>query len=118
MDDEHFDEEQYKIEQQQIEERFPSAKFHICISLNESDNVISYEDTIVIKITHNCYCYDLCPRETEWVYVIACNQHRGITNADCLEALIKEGYNAECNHHFLEGFNQLTECMFEPMFGS
>ena len=112
--DESESEAAYEAEQEQIEALFPQAKFTICIALSDLDDLVTDKKTIVVKQSYGCYCYDDCPRKTDWVVV----HSNRITNRVVLTELIKQDLTLECNHCFVEGFHELSECQFEIITGS
>ena len=114
MSDSDAEYETYVAEQEQIEAMFPNAQFTISISLSDLDDQITDESTIVVKQSYGCYCYDANPRNTDWIVV----KSTKITNRVVLNELIKQNLNLECNHRYVEGFHQLTDCQFEIMTGS
>ena len=110
--------EQYAIENEQIYNMFPDAKFTISIDIDELDYVITTQEHIIIKSAYTCYCYDNCNKKTEFFNIFGKN----ITNKFIINSLIKQDLNLDCNHHFIEGFykNPKTnsDCQFEIMTGS
>lgn len=109
-----FNEDEYELECKLIEEEFPNAKFTICIPYNELDDVITSKNEIIIKCDYKCFCYDEIQRPNDF-YIV---KGECITNRTCIKKLIEEGFNPECNHHFLEGFQQTTDVQFVAMMGS
>jgi hypothetical protein len=78
---------------------FPGAKFTICFPLDELDDVLSYNDTIAIKM-NNCYCYDdsflVDYNETpltSHLVLVHNKTGRGITKKEAIEAMIDYGYD-------------------------
>jgi hypothetical protein len=117
----------YVIDDGVIETMFPNSKFIICIELNNLNNILSSnKEKLIIKCEHNCYCYENNKRKSEYFIV---NGNNGlhpsrlagnniITVKDCIQSLVDNNYDTECNHIFLEGFNLITESQIEPFFGS
>lgn len=103
-------------EYEEINNMFPNAPFSICLRLNELNKVVTTEKIIIIQCDFNCYCYDDCPRNTE--YFIIEGEH--ITNKYIIEELIKQGLKIECNHDFLESIDKMpnSETKFKLWFGS
>ena len=104
----------FEEEQRQLDAQFPNCKFSIAISLEDLDDPLTAEKTIVVKQVYNCRCYDNAPRKTDW-FVIKADP---ITSRVVLNELIKGGLDLECDHHFVEGFHALTDCQFEIILGS
>jgi hypothetical protein len=110
------EEQRYEAEREMIERMYPDANFDICFTLNELDEVVSEKKVVIIKMTHNCYCYDDCPRQNE--FIVVKNDGDGITTKMLVEALIRNDYDPECNHRFLELFEKVNDVTFTPFFGS
>lgn len=113
-----FDDEAYERNERIISAMFPRVKFSVCIDLEELDEVLSNEAQIVIKCSHNCYCYDRCPRPND--YIVVRGNGRPITVKDAIKRMEEEGYDSDCNHQFLEGFwkRKPDSIEFEAWFGS
>lgn len=114
----------YERKQELLKQMFPGAKFTICFPLDELDGVLSYMDTIAIKM-NNCYCYDdpflVDYNETHLTshLVLVHNKTgRGITNKEAIEAIIDYGYDPKCGHEYFERFKQIDEGVFKARFGS
>ena len=114
------------IDSQQIDEDiefinncFPDANFTICLKPDELNDKISDEKQIVIKQTFTCYCHDTkytgVDRPQPKYFVIT-NDNMTVENV--LDELISQNMTADCNHQFLEGFDQATDVQFELGFGS
>lgn len=112
-------EDDYAFERQMTEMRktFPKAKFTICIELDQLDEVLSNHDAIVIKITHNCYCYSNNRRKDDLILVHN-TTGKAITYKDAIEAIVKYKYDPKCSHVFFEGFTHVGDCLFKTYFGS
>ena len=106
--------EEYEYEREQINKMFPNANFTIAIDLNDLDDVITTRPFIIVKSSYFCYCYDNNKKESEYFYVSGNN----ITNKVILNTLIEQKLCLECNHQFVEGFHQVTDCQFEIVTGS
>ena len=111
-----YDSEDYEQEFEYMEKAFPGASFEICMRVKELDKVISDENTIVVKSSYGCYCYDECKRNDE-TYII---QGEKITNRYVIEQLILQGLTIDCNHRFLELIQKVPDsvCEFKLWFGS
>ena len=97
-----------------MNELYPSANFSICVeNLNE---VLSTEPMICIKNTYSCYCYDDKSRESDFYYVKS--KSGKITIKDVIDVLVLEDFSPNCNHQFLEGFDQSTPVQFTMFLGS
>jgi hypothetical protein len=117
MSETSFDDQAYEKEMNTISEMFPTAKFSICVSLDELNEVLSTEEHIVITCDHSCYCHDHNPRNNEYFVVRKAGNH--ITCKDAISAMILGGYDPkDCNHHFLEGFCKGNGIQFDACFGS
>lgn len=116
--EEDFDEVAYEREQRVIEEMFPSSKFHVCITVAGLEKVLSNEPQIIIKCSHNCYCYDNAPRNTD--YIVVKGNGNPITVKDAVKEMCRRRFDPGCNHNFLEAFwkTKNSEVQFEPFFGS
>jgi len=90
----------FEKEQLYLEQQFGCPDFDISIPITELDDVVSNEPDIVIKNTYTCYCYSDCYRPTDYFLI------RGncITNRIIIHELIRQKFNPDCNHRFLEGF--------------
>ena len=108
---------EFEKEMEALDRIFPDANFTICIGLAELDTVISNDDVIVIKIDHECYCYDQNPRKAD-IIVVYNKTGEGITNKDAIDSMIEYGYDPACNHVFFEGFKHVADCIFKTYFGS
>ena len=114
------EEEIYEIEFERISKRFPDANFSISLSFHE-DTILSKEETIFIKITRDCYCYEeILPPLYIRVKKSVANKD-GISYADCIDEMIKSEFNTNemCNHIFLELIKQIKDSItYECWFGS
>lgn len=110
-------EEEYEEEMRKIEEEFPNAKFTIAINYDDLDEKITDEKQIVIKNAYTCYCYEGNYRPTD--YFIVSNDN--ITNRIVIQELIRQGFDPDCNHNFLEFFHKTSNSdsiEFEMYMGS
>tara|TARA_B110000967_G_scaffold202195_2_gene240630 strand:- start:594 stop:887 length:294 start_codon:yes stop_codon:yes gene_type:complete len=96
--------------------KFTNALFVIDIDESELDTIISESDQIMIKQEFNCYCFNV--KRDPLYYRVQGSQTKKLTNRYVIEELIKQKMNLECNHMFLKGFIQNTECQFELDVGS
>tara|TARA_R100000951_G_scaffold2414_1_gene3800 strand:+ start:4180 stop:4638 length:459 start_codon:yes stop_codon:yes gene_type:complete len=116
---------QNNIDSQKIDEdiefinnRFPDAKFTICLKPDELNDKISDEKQIVIKQTFSCYCHDTTANydRPQPKFFVITNDNMTIENI--LDELIRQNMTADCNHQFFEGFYQATDAQYEMRFGS
>jgi Na+-transporting NADH:ubiquinone oxidoreductase subunit NqrF len=116
--DEDYDEETYLKEQEEIERLYPNAKFTICVSLQDLDDLVTEETNIVVKTSFNCMCYDYCDvvRQSEYYYISGDK----LTNGYIIQHLIEHGLSLDCNHCFLEGFHKSanSSVQYEMVIGS
>jgi hypothetical protein len=101
-----------------LHKTFPKAKFCVCLSLKELEHVLSTEPEIVLKCSHNCYCYDKHPRPSDYFFVK--RKGNSILVKDAIQALQDAKYDPMCNHTFLEGFEKTkdSDIQFSVFFGS
>tara|TARA_R110002153_G_scaffold80852_3_gene205093 strand:+ start:170 stop:586 length:417 start_codon:yes stop_codon:yes gene_type:complete len=121
------DEEELTLEQEQeitdeiawLDERFKDANFTVSIPKNELDDLLSEEPQIIIKQTFTCACYgcgnDINNRPPNKYF---CITNDNMTQANVIDELIKQNLECDCDHHFLEGFDQETEIQFLLYMGS
>ena len=93
---------------------FPGARFNVAISSKETKDIVSDEKRITIKHTRSCYCYGDNPLPTQYFTI----EGSELTNKYVIEQLIIQGLHMDCNHYFLEGFNNIYDDVFEIMVGS
>lgn len=108
--------EKYDFETEQLEKMFPNAKFTVCISLSELDDVLSFADKILIKVDNDC-CDDEYQRDIDCIFV----QNKsgdGITKRDAIQAMIDYGFYHECGHQYLEKNAEICKCVYRPKFAS
>jgi hypothetical protein len=103
-----LDMEEFENEQKIIESMFPCADFTISIELKDFDDIVSDKDTIFIKQTFDCYCYEnKKPIKTKYFKVI--NKDGVITNKTILEVLYDKKCKLNCNHRYIEGFTKIND---------
>ena len=105
-------EEEYEKEFKELDEMFPNANFTVSIPIEDIDDIVSTENVIMVKCSYNCHCYSACPKVPNW-FNIRCPTDGKITNRTILNELVKQNLNLECNHQFIEGFDQLTDIQFD-----
>tara|TARA_B110001469_G_C9461892_1_gene232711 strand:+ start:329 stop:664 length:336 start_codon:yes stop_codon:yes gene_type:complete len=106
--------EEYAKELEEMERLFPDAKFEVTICLNELNDIVTSKKKITIQHTYTCYCYGDDPLPTKYFII----EGDKLTNKYIIDELIKQGLTMNCNHIFLEGFNELHDNMYEIMVGS
>ena len=104
-------EAEYEQEFEQLEAMFPDAKFTVSIPIEDIDEVVSTEPTIMVKCSYNCHCYSESPKVADW-FNIRCNNDGNITNRTILMELMNNNLSLECDHHFIEGFDMITDVQF------
>ena len=119
------DEEELTLEQEQeindeiawMDERFKDANFTVSIPKNELDDLLSEEPQIIIKQTFTCPCYncECCDRPMNKFF---CITNDNMTQANVIDELIKQNLECDCDHNFLEGFDQETDIQFGMCMGS
>jgi hypothetical protein len=109
-------EEEYEYEAEQIHNMFPNAQFTVAISIELMEELVTDKQSIIIKKSYFCYCYDNCKRKTDYFYIKG--QH--MTYRYVIEQLIEKGLKLDCNHCYLEGFcaTNGSDCQFDIMVGS
>ena len=108
--------DEYNEEFEIINKMFPNAKFNISIDISNFHDILTSSKEIIIKHSFNCYCYDNNAKTTQF-YIIKGDI---ITNKYIIDELIKQNFELNCNHIFLEGFIKSinSECQFEIILGS
>lgn len=107
--------EDYDKQNAILEEMFPNAQFSIAIELEELEELLTEKKHIFITHSRNCHCYDQCGHPPTAYYEIKGEQ---LTYKYVLQELIRQNLCPECDHRFLEGFDQTTEIQFSIFFGS
>jgi hypothetical protein len=116
------EEEQYEQERKYIEETFPDCNFTIDIPIDELDNVISKEKTIILR--HRWYEYyidtdgNLQSISKRNFYVISSNV---MSIKNIIHEMIKQDVKCWGDHRFLESIypsSKENETQFELWFGS
>ena len=107
--------EEYQREQKIIDETFPDAKFPVCITPEEIDEVCC-DDRTDVMIRHKCECYywDNCPHLCPTHFIRVTNS-QPITHRMVVNALIENGFNPDCNHIFYEGVYKKNRGIDESM---
>jgi len=110
------DEAFYKEQYDYMEQEFKDAKFCVCFSIDELDEVISKEKSIVVVNTF-CFCYGEALKGRRRFYVI---HNDKMTLRNIIHSLIEQGIEPKCNHQFLEGIDAWgdNDTQFELSWGS
>ena len=82
--------------------------------LNELNDIVTSKKKITIQHTYTCYCYGDNPLPTKYFII----EGDKLTNKYIIDELIKQDLTMNCNHIFLEGFNELHDNVYEIMVGS
>jgi len=94
---------------ERITKMFPDAKFQIGIIPYKLDEVITNKTLIIIKQIFNCACYGKCIQEPKY-FVVAGPR---ITSEYIIHELIKQDFKIECNHIFIERFEQCNDIDYQ-----
>ena len=106
--------EEYEKEIEMLDEMFFDAMFDVIIDINELDDLVSDKKEIIIQQEFKCYCYKNLPREKK-LYTIKGDK---LTNKYIINELIKQDLVLNCDHRFLEGFNNIKGNLYEIILGS
>jgi len=87
----------------------------ICIPCNRLDDIISEKEDIIIKNTYTCYCYSDISRPPDYFHIRSDTPH---TNKTIIKELIKQKFNPECNHRYLEQIYNTGDITYEIFMGS
>jgi hypothetical protein len=116
MSDDEYDFEACRREEEYLMSFNDDLNLSIAVDLNELDEYIFKTDFIVIKNSTVCACCDYGePLEYEFFYIKNATKK---SVRDVLIELVKQGFNTYCNHHFFEGFHQMTPIQYEICLGS
>lgn len=97
--------EEYEEDMLYMEKHFGNEYFTCCIDIDELDEPLTDKKEIIIKNTYDCYCWDGINRPNDYFIV----KNDKITNRFVINQLIKQNFNPNCNHCFLEDFHQSDE---------
>ena len=112
-------EDEYDKDYKKVVAMFPDVKFSVAISSKELDDTVSHNNSIIIKHTRNCYCYGDKALSDQYFTIEGDDLTNGnLTNKYVIQELIKQGLTMDCDHHFLEGFHNLYDNVFEIIVGS
>lgn len=111
-------EAEYEAEQKIIEEMFPNCPFDVSVNSGELEDDLG-QNQIEIVLNRNCYCWDnVGPRKLS-VCVKPQENNVSVKVKDAIYALADVyGPGWQCNHRFLEGFDEITPGVFEVFMGS
>lgn len=94
---------------------FPNANFKVGMKQYEMNDLVSKKDFVVLKIIHNCYCYDEENYRHKVVYVVE-NRGIGIRVKDLIWEMVLSDYTPECKHNVLTMFAKDSDCIFRAIF--
>ena len=99
-----------------IYELFKDARFNIDHDfLPILDDLLTEEKHIFLSNHLTCYCYDGMGRPNQEFYEIKGDR---ITYRYVLNELIRQDFNPDCNHSFLEMITPTTNIQFDLCMGS
>ena len=99
-----------------IYELFKDARFNIDHDfLPILDDLLTEEKHIFLSNHLTCYCYDGMGRPNQEFYEIKGDR---ITYRYVLNELIRQDFNPDCNHRFLEGIDKVSEIQYSLSMGS
>ena len=111
-----IEDDHYENDIKYFENKFPDAKFEICIDRDELDFKISDQNPIILKRDRNCYCYKGTPLEGKPQYFVINNSNMTMENV--LKEFIKQQPESFCNHCYFEGIENINDTQFKMFFGS
>ena len=91
------------------EKMFPCARFNIGFPLNKLNTIMTVEKRIIIKKVNCCY------KKNPNYYLI---EGEKMTYAYVIRELIKQGFECNCSHSFLDEFKQNTDIQYTACLGS
>tara|TARA_R100000655_G_scaffold80022_1_gene119440 strand:+ start:1033 stop:1434 length:402 start_codon:yes stop_codon:yes gene_type:complete len=94
--------------------KFDHAKFVCYIFKDTLQFDFSKEKMVVIKQTFNCSCFNNDNRPQNKYFVI--NNNNNLTLEEVIEELIKQGFEAGCDHYFLDDIEQETDVQYRAVF--
>lgn len=102
----HTDEEaEYTL--QLYEGYFPDSNFIVTIPLDNIDDLVTDHISLLIKIEYNCGCFD--EERFPQYYYIQGKKGQQLTNKFVIQELLRQGYNTECIHDYLDGFRRVED---------
>jgi len=116
MSDIEYTEEQYEEMIEGMEKIFPDANFSIDVDfLYVLDELLTDKKHIFISNDRYCYCWDGIDAPKQEFFEI---KGDSITYRYVLNELIKQDFNPDCNHIFLEGIDKVSEIQYRLSMGS
>lgn len=116
MSDIEYTEEQYEEMFEEIDKLFPDANFSIDIDyLSILDELLTDKKQIFISNDRFCYCWDGIDAPKQEFFEIKGDK---ITYRYVLNELIRQDFNPDCNHRFLEGIDKVSEIQYSLSMGS
>ena len=116
MSDTEYTEEQYEKMFREIERIFPDAKFSICLGfLPILDDLLTDKKQIFISNSRTCYCWENIEGPKQQFFEI---KGEKLTYKYVLNELIKQNFDPECNHVFLEGIIKVNDIQYSLWMGS
>jgi len=116
MSDIEYTEEQYEEMIEGMEKIFPDANFSIDVDfLYVLDELLTDKKHIFISNDRYCYCWDGIDAPKQEFFEI---KGDSITYRYVLNELIRQDFNPNCNHIFLEGIDKVSEIQYRLSMGS
>ena len=109
---------EYEAERQAIKEMFPNCPFDVSVNIDELDDDMG-QNEIEIVLNCSCYCWDEVGHRKLSVCVRPTGNNVSVKLKEAICALADVyGPGWQCNHRFLEGFDEVTPGVFEAFMGS
>ena len=109
---------EYEAERKVIEAEFPNCPFDVCVNSNELDDDLGQND-IEIVLNFNYYCWDEVGARKLSICVKPVENNVSVKVKEAIRALASVyGPGWQCNHRFMEGFNETAPGVFEVFMGS
>ena len=109
---------EYEAERKAIEEMFPNCPFDVSVNIDELDDDLGQND-IEIVLNCNCYCWDEIGARKLSICVKPAENNVSVKVKEAIRALASVyGPGWQCNHRFMEGFNETAPGVFEVFMGS
>ena len=109
---------EYEAEQKIIEEMFPNCPFDVSVNSDELNDDLG-QNQIEIVLNCICYCWDDVGSRKLSVSVKPRDNNVSVKVKDAIHALASVyGPGWQCNHRFLEGFEMVSDGVFEAFMGS
>jgi len=117
-DDEDAEYKNFEFKMKIIEELFPNAKFSVSIDFNDLHKVITTKKEVTLIQTFECYCYQHSPRPPKTFIIKSNKPMTTMTNRYIINELIKQNFELDCNHRFLESLEVNSKGIIEWYAGS